>query len=202
MSEIGEAMRVFRNTKRPRLRVRACLLYQSTKPNILRRIEGVESEIQYLRRQLDEMRDLLKESHSYSIPESGVTHSPSQDRQQVCRESACGSSRSHHHHSEVHTQEGLSSVPIASPAGYPSHSNNHQYQRPMPGSMPGSRPTLSPNELPVQSVYQASNQIITRPPKRKRSGFEVRDEPIADFIDKGLITLECAVSYFDTYVCP
>jgi hypothetical protein len=66
--------------------------------------------------------------------------------------------------------------------------------------MPGSLPTLSPNEMPVQALYQPSNQIITRPPKRKRSGFEIRDEPIADFIDKGLITLECAVSYFNTYV--
>lgn len=65
--------------------------------------------------------------------------------------------------------------------------------------MPASIPTLSPNETSAQPLY-VSNQIITRPPKRKRSGFEIRDEPIADFIDKGLISLECAVSYFNTYV--
>jgi hypothetical protein len=73
--------------------------------------------------------------------------------------------------------------------------NGHQYQRSMP-----SIPTLSPNEIGTQSIYGASNQMITRPLKRKRSGFEVRDEPIADFIDKGLITIEYAVSYFTTYV--
>lgn len=73
--------------------------------------------------------------------------------------------------------------------------NGHQYQRSIP-----SIPTLSPNEIATQSIYEAPNQTITRPLKRKRSGFEIRDEPIADFIDKGLITPEYAVSYFNTYV--
>jgi hypothetical protein len=73
--------------------------------------------------------------------------------------------------------------------------NGHQYQRSIP-----SIPTLSPNEIATQSIYEAPNHTITRPLKRKRSGFEIRDEPIADFIDKGLITPEYAVSYFNTYV--
>lgn len=66
--------------------------------------------------------------------------------------------------------------------------------------MPESIPALSPNETSAQSPYGNSNQIITQPLKRKRSRFEIRDGPIADFIDKGLITLDYAVSYFNTYV--
>jgi hypothetical protein len=153
--------------------------------------------MQYLRRQLDEMRELLQQSNSHSTPKSQVTHSPTRDRHLVRRESACGSSCPHYPHPQDHPQECLANMPVTASAGYTNgHTTGHQYQ----SSMPGSMPTLSPNEIPVQSLYQASNQIITRPPKRKRCGFEIRDEPIADFIDKGLITLECAVSYFNTYV--
>jgi hypothetical protein len=159
-----------------------------------RRIEGVESEVQYLRKQLDEMRELLKHTRSQPSPKSQPTHSPNQhcDRQQQVRhESACASSGSQYPHPQHHPQDEFSSVPVPCSGGY---TNGHQCQR----SMPGSIPALSPNETSARPIF-AADQIITRPPKRKRSGFEIRDEPITDFIDKGLITLECAVSYFNTY---
>ncbi|CAG8156316.1 unnamed protein product [Penicillium nalgiovense] len=158
-----------------------------------RRIEGVESEVQHLRKQLDKMRGLLKQNQSQPSPKFQPTPFPNQhsDRQQQVRhESACASSGSHYPHPQHHPQDEPSSVPVPSSAGY---ANGHQHQR----SMPGSIPALSPNETSARPIY-ASSQIITRPPKRKRSGFEIRDEPITDFIDKGLITLECAVSYFNT----
>ncbi|OQE03012.1 hypothetical protein PENVUL_c036G01024 [Penicillium vulpinum] len=157
-----------------------------------RRIESVESEVQYLRRQLDEIHNLLQQSRSQPTPKSQLTHSPShlRDRQhRVRHESACGSS--HYPHSQDHSQEGFPNIPATSSAGY---TNGQQYQR----SIPGSIPAMSPNETSAQALY-ASKQIITRPLKRKRSRFEIREDPITDFINKGLITLECAVSYFNTF---
>ncbi|OQD84001.1 hypothetical protein PENANT_c014G00912 [Penicillium antarcticum] len=171
-----------------------CIFFEIPKDPVSTRIEGVESEVQYLRRQLDEMRELLQQSRAHTTPKSQVTHSPNQprDRQaQVRRESFCGSSCSQYTHSQDHVQDGLPTIPVPGSGGY---MNGHQYQRSMP-----SIPTLSPNEIATQPIYGVSNQIITRPLKRKRSGFEIRDEPIADFIDKGLITPEYAVSYFNTF---
>ncbi|KAI9045788.1 putative C6 transcription factor [Aspergillus affinis] len=55
-------------------------------------------------------------------------------------------------------------------------------------------------ETPLQSPLQAANLETTRPPKRRRSGFEVRNEPVLDFISKGLITVDYAVSCFKTYI--
>ncbi|CAG8232259.1 unnamed protein product [Penicillium salamii] len=156
----------------------------------LRRIEGVESEVQYLRKQMNEMRELLEQSRAQLSPDSRLTHSPSQlrARQQACHESACSSSGTQHPPPRNHPHDfgAISSLE----SGY---SNGHQYQR----SLPASIPTLSPNEISAQPLY-ASNRIVNRPLKRKRSGFEIREDPIADFVDKGLITFDCAVSYFNT----
>lgn len=137
------------------------------------------------------MRELLQQNRAQSTPKSSqLAHSPShlRGRQPLCHESTCGSSVSQYPHTQDRPQE-YGDVSATDP-GY---TDGHQFQRSMPASMP----TVSPNELATQSVY-ASNHIVTRPPKRKRSGFEIRDEPIADFIDKGLITFECALSYFNT----
>ncbi|KAJ5748184.1 uncharacterized protein N7511_009880 [Penicillium nucicola] len=171
-----------------------CVFFESPKDPVSERIEGVESEVQYLRRQLDEMRELIQQSRAHRTPESQVIHSPTQTRDgqhQVRRESFCGSSGSHYPHSHDNARDELPTMPVPGSSGY---MHNHQHQRSLP-----SIPTLSPNEISTHSIYGASNQIITRPLKRKRSGFEIREEPISDFIDKGLITPEYAVSYFNTF---
>ncbi|CAG7925097.1 unnamed protein product [Penicillium olsonii] len=135
------------------------------------------------------MHKLLQQSRAQPSPQSQLTHSPthSRPREQVCHERGCSSGPRYQNAQGNH--EGLEAI-SAIGSGY---SDGHQYQ----GSLPASIPTLSPTDVSAQPLYTA-NQII-RPPKRKRSGFEVRDEPIADFIDKGLITFECAVSYFNTF---
>ncbi|KAJ5681158.1 hypothetical protein N7536_012297 [Penicillium majusculum] len=171
-----------------------CVFFEIPKDPVSERIESVESEVQCLQKQLDEMRELLQQSRSQPTPKSQLTQSPTHPRDQqqhVRRESAGGSSGLHYPHPEDHPQDEFPNIPVTNSAGY---ANSHRYQR----SIPASIPTLSPNESSAQPLY-VSNQIITRPPKRKRSGFEIRDEPIADFIDKGLISLECAVSYFNTF---
>ncbi|CAG8267686.1 unnamed protein product [Penicillium salamii] len=167
-----------------------CVFFEIPKDPVSERIEGVESEVQYLRKQMNEMRELLEQSRAQLSPDSRLSHSPSQlrDRQQACHESACSSSGTRHPppRSHPHAFEAMSSMESR-------YSNGHQYQR----SLPASIPTLSPNEISAQPLY-ASNRIVNRPLKRKRSGFEIREDPIADFVDKGLITFDCAVSYFNT----
>lgn len=51
----------------------------------------------------------------------------------------------------------------------------------------------TPSEMPLQPPEDAS-----RPPKRRRSGFKVSEEPISDFISKGLITVDYAMDCFAT----
>jgi hypothetical protein len=69
-------------------------------------------------------------------------------------------------------------------------------------SYPRSRPDLSsPHEISVQPRYEAPISELSSL-KRKRSCFEISEDSVADFIDKGLITIDCAVSCFDTYVAP
>ncbi|KAL4928064.1 putative C6 transcription factor [Aspergillus undulatus] len=62
---------------------------------------------------------------------------------------------------------------------------------------PGNAAFLAQNEIPVQPRNRV--QEVYRPAKRRRSGFEVREEPISDFIGKGFITVEYAVDCFATF---
>ncbi|KAL4810617.1 hypothetical protein BDV18DRAFT_155230 [Aspergillus unguis] len=59
---------------------------------------------------------------------------------------------------------------------------------PTPGS------TLLGQQMPLQTPVQDF-----RPTKRRRSGFEVKEDPILDFISKNLITMDYAVECFTTF---
>lgn len=147
----------------------------------------MESEVRFLRTQLDEIRQLLEQSRSYSAIHSQPTSSPQQhmeQQQDVRRGSACTSSRSQH----AQTQENIGALTLPNSTGYV---NGQQYQR--------SLPELSPEGISVQSIYEPSQGDNSRSLKRKRSCFEVRGEAVADFIENGLITPECAYSCFNTY---
>lgn len=82
---------------------------------------------------------------------------------------------------------------ILVPNGNPGYTNGaiHPYPR--------SVPDATPNQLSSYSLYD-SPHTERRIPKRKRSCFEIRDDAVADFIDKKLITLDCAISCFNTLV--
>ncbi|PLB46869.1 C6 zinc finger domain protein [Aspergillus steynii IBT 23096] len=69
-----------------------------------------------------------------------------------------------------------------------------------PEAIPHSRQYSAAGEVHLQSPLQAANSETSRPSKRRRSGFEIRDEPVSDFISKGLITADYAVSCFNTYI--
>ncbi|KAL5334129.1 hypothetical protein BJX70DRAFT_402912 [Aspergillus crustosus] len=64
---------------------------------------------------------------------------------------------------------------------------------------PGSVFSGTQGEIPLQARVHASQGDIYRPAKRRRSGFEVREEPISDFITKGFITVEYAIECFTTF---
>ncbi|OJJ03966.1 hypothetical protein ASPVEDRAFT_54239 [Aspergillus versicolor CBS 583.65] len=58
---------------------------------------------------------------------------------------------------------------------------------------------LAPDvRVPAVQRLQDLQGDVYRPPKRRRTGFEVREEPISDFISKGLITMDYAVECFTT----
>lgn len=60
---------------------------------------------------------------------------------------------------------------------------------------------LAPDmRVPAVQRLQDLQGDVYRPPKRRRTGFEVREEPISDFISKGLITMDYAVECFTTCV--
>ncbi|KAH2016483.1 hypothetical protein KXV97_002868 [Aspergillus fumigatus] len=57
----------------------------------------------------------------------------------------------------------------------------------------------SPGEVSTHSRMQTVITEAGSVTKRKRSGFEIRDEPVADFISKGLMTPDHAISCFNTF---
>lgn len=70
-----------------------------------------------------------------------------------------------------------------------------------PQVVAGSAGFLAPDmRLPLQPRLQDLQGDVYRAPKRRRTGFEVREEPISDFISKGLITMDYAVECFTTCV--
>lgn len=140
----------------------------------------------YLRRQLDDMRELLQ--RTCASPSTHPQHmSPLQTRERQLRirqDSVCPSSCSQ----AAHSQEHSGALIANSHPGY-TNGTNHSYPR--------SVPDISPNQIPVHPLCE-SPQTGNRALKRKRSCFEIRDDAVVDFVDKGLITLDCAISCFNT----
>ncbi|EAU36243.1 conserved hypothetical protein [Aspergillus terreus NIH2624] len=137
-----------------------------------RRIENVESEVRRLREQLDDMHSLLRlHSQTSVVPLAGGVASPPDP---LPAQQPC---------------------PVPSPA---------QMLSGAPGDMPAYLDSTSVDmtgpqrDVLLQSIPPENE--YARPAKRKRSGFEVRCDPIADFISKGMITVEYAVSCFQTYI--
>lgn len=129
------------------------------------------------------MRELLHQNHTQSTPHSSVHISPHgiHDQQQVRQESSSASPASQFTHPQP-----LGPLTVPNSNTYA----NQQYKE--------SVNAVSPNGVSVPSLRDAIVAENDRVNKRKRSCFEIRDESIADFINEGLITLECAMSCFNT----
>ncbi|KAJ5993061.1 hypothetical protein N7451_008785 [Penicillium sp. IBT 35674x] len=171
-----------------------CVFFEIPKDPVSERLEGVESEVQYLRRQLHEMQALVNQTHADPSPrfQDQDFHSPQQlhvQADQPRRGSACTSSCSQFTH--PHQPEGPGALTVH-PGSADYMNSSQSYQRSIPDVSPNGVTTVAP-------MYRPSNGDNFRPKKRKRSCFEIREESIADFIDKGLITPDCAVSCFNTF---
>ncbi|GES60726.1 MFS transporter [Aspergillus terreus] len=148
-----------------------CVFFEMPKDPTTERIENVESEVRRLREQLDDMHSLLRlHSQTSVVPLAGAVASPP------------------------------APLPAQQPCPVPSPA---QMLSGAPGDMPtyldstsvditGPQRDVLLQNIPPENEY-------ARPAKRKRSGFEVRCDPIADFISKGMITVEYAVSCFQTF---
>ncbi|KAJ5215102.1 hypothetical protein N7468_010781 [Penicillium chermesinum] len=160
-----------------------CVFFEIPRDPVSARLESVESEIQSLRHQLAEVRQLLQQGSIAEAP-------PSQELEPTIR------------HREYDHQE------ISAPVHpmYDSHRGSlgpmtiPETAAPLGDSAYSSRvPAISPMQGRIASSYGSSDQLTSRPPKRRRSAFEVREEAVEDFIDTGLITLEDALSHFNTF---
>ena len=129
------------------------------------------------------MRELLRQNHQESTPHSSVHVSAHgiHGQQHVRQESSSVSPTSHFTHPQP-----LGALTVPNSNTYASQ----QYKE--------SVDAVSPNGVSVPSLRGAIVAENDRVNKRKRSCFEIRDESIADFINEGLITLECAMSCFNT----
>ncbi|KAL3483987.1 hypothetical protein BJX62DRAFT_230603 [Aspergillus germanicus] len=160
-----------------------CVFFEIPKDPVTERLESVESEVQRLQAQLADMRDMLRVN---SQPRSDA-HVPALTRiepfsqppppdavQQQCRES----------------------VSLTSPQQMTAEAG-------AVGFMPQTTTTLSSvrGDIPLQSRIRPVPPYGDgfRPSKKRRSGFEVREEPISDFVSMGMITLEYAVDCFTTF---
>ncbi|KAL2840605.1 hypothetical protein BJX68DRAFT_258430 [Aspergillus pseudodeflectus] len=162
-----------------------CVFFEIPKDPVTERLESVESEVQRLQAQLADMRQMLRgnaqpqngtDTHALAGIEPFSQPQPQPpDPAQQCRES----------------------VSLTSPQQISAAAS-------VPGFMPPAEPNFSSarGEFPVQSRVrraQAHGDGL-RASKKRRSGFEVREEPIADFVSLGMITLEYAVDCFTTYI--
>ncbi|KAL3443212.1 hypothetical protein BJX65DRAFT_285618 [Aspergillus insuetus] len=160
-----------------------CVFFEIPKDPVTERLESVESEVQRLQAQLADMREMLRVNSQPNSDAHGLTgiDSFSQPQlpdpvQQQCRESVSLTSPQ-----QIATETG------ADVAGF--------------------MPPTSENPSSVHGAIQLQSRIrpvpfhggIPRPSKKRRSGFEVREEPISDFVSMGMITLEYAVDCFTTF---
>jgi hypothetical protein len=122
-----------------------------------------------------------------------------------------------------HTQRDLTGLRDVSQNGIPGQQGAYPPEIPVPSpshvmSDPGPMPTLlgtaDPSEYQFRGPRYPSTHRDTsfchhlqpteidavRPVKQRRSGFDIREEPISDFITKGLMTTVQAMSCFQTYV--
>ncbi|KAL3459770.1 hypothetical protein BJX64DRAFT_199504 [Aspergillus heterothallicus] len=156
-----------------------CVFFEIPKDPVTERLESVESEIQRLQAQLADMRELLRvnNAHPRSHPQPGALAGVD-DFSQV-------------HHVPEPVQQCRESVSRTSPP---------QPATDAAGFLHQSATNLAPrSDIPLQDRIRPAQYEMRRPAKKRRSGFEVREEPISDFISKGMISLDYAVDCFTTF---
>ncbi|PYH41526.1 putative C6 transcription factor [Aspergillus saccharolyticus JOP 1030-1] len=151
-----------------------CVFYEVPKDPATERLQNVESEVQRLRSQIEGMNELLH-LHSQRLQHEGL--------------------------GEVHTDDEIldRSYPVETSFPGPGPAI------PNPGHMPmllatttssAGYPQATSASLHIPSPIDTEAQP---PCRQRRSGFDVREDPISDFICKGLMTADQAISCFRTF---
>ncbi|KAL2822407.1 C6 zinc finger domain protein [Aspergillus granulosus] len=147
-----------------------CVFFEIPKDPVTERLESVESEVQRLQAQLADMRQiLLVNSQPHSEVPTGV-ETFSQ--------------------TQLSAQQCHESVSLTSPLQRPTEATEFIHPNVNLSNQSG---------IPLQSRIRPAHREIPRPAKKRRSGFEVREERISDFVSKGMISIDYAVDCFTTF---
>ncbi|PYH82143.1 C6 zinc finger domain protein [Aspergillus uvarum CBS 121591] len=162
-----------------------CIFYEIPKDPTTERLETVESEVQRLRAQIEAMAELLRLSTQQSQAEGlgQVQHAQSQFMEQHRAYPAEAAFPAPNH--AVSDPGGIPMLFAAATSALNSERGSEFHpQRGLSAS------SQSPSVMDTETA---------RPFKRKRSGFEVKEEPILDFVSKGLMTADQAIACFRTF---
>lgn len=137
-----------------------------------RRLENVEAEVQRLREQLSNMNELLLRQSTQQQQQIAVTSPAS-----------------------AHVMSDPGTMPtFLATDGLGGYHHHHHHWR-------GVRYPVTHRDHDA-GVFQfpTPGMEASRPTRSRRSGFDIREEPILDFISRGMMTADQAMSCFRTYV--
>ncbi|GAQ11143.1 uncharacterized transporter C417.10 [Aspergillus lentulus] len=185
-SEFREPVALAEHQRCNKLKKR-CVFFHIPKDPATERLENVEAEVRHLREQVDALRDLLQ---TCSNSDAQV---PVAEGQVPRREHLPPNGLGPDCHMSPASQMMLRSTIVPQLPGA-------NYVDAPAGDQPGVHGlAASPGEVSTHSRMQTIITEAGSVTKRKRSGFEIRDEPVADFISKGLMTPDHAISCFNTF---
>ncbi|OJJ70686.1 hypothetical protein ASPBRDRAFT_197378 [Aspergillus brasiliensis CBS 101740] len=146
-----------------------CVFFEIPKDPAVLRLENVEAEVQRLREQLSNVNELLLRQQ--------------QQQQQIAHTSPAS----------VHVMSDPGTMPTFLATGEMSGYHHHHHWR-------GVRYPLAQRDNDA-SVFQFQTPGVqtARPVQSRRSGFDIREEPISDFISRGMMTADQAMSCFGTF---
>lgn len=137
-----------------------------------RRLENVEAEVQRLREQLSNVNELLLRQSAQQQQQIAVTSPAS---------------------AHVMSDPGTMPTFLATDGMGGYHHHHHHWR--------GVRYPVTHRDHDA-GVFQfpTPGMEAARPTRSRRSGFDIREEPILDFISRGMMTADQAMSCFRTYV--
>ncbi|RAH63829.1 putative C6 transcription factor [Aspergillus aculeatinus CBS 121060] len=162
-----------------------CIFYEVPKDPTTERLENVESEVQRLRAQIEAMGEIFRLS-TQQLPPEGLGQVQHAQGQFVDQHRAYPAEAPFltSNHAASHSG-GMSMLSAAATSALNSERGSELHpQRGLPSS---------------SQIRSAMDEETVRPVKRKRSGFEVKEEPISDFVSQGLMTADQAVACFRTF---
>lgn len=159
-----------------------------------RRMENLQCEVQYLRDQLDDIRQSLRINNLQSQRHSQENVSPRQvaegQQKDNPSDNSCLSCDSQY--TNLNAENEIARLEVPNNMAHMSSQRIHSNPDPR-------RAASSSHDTVSHSQYEATS-IRSPSLKRKRSCFEISESSVAGFIDKGLITTDCAISCFRTSV--